>query len=312
MVTVFGRLANLFFLEYSSAFVSFRGSYTAVRLCDRISGRLYMLALIIAIVSGVLLGVGLVMGDIAGLGWSIFWGILTTLGVQVGMGLLFRRMVMARMNLVQGIIQQGQAKLQRQVQMMQTRPVGSVKQAQKMLEDEQKKFIREALAATNGLEPFFLWSILLNRQVATMRMQFNYQLQEWGEVDKLMPTCIFLEPLTSAMKMARMYTRGDDGIDAFFKKSTKRLRYGKGVILYALYSWILVKQKRYEEATSVLIDARKKVDSPVINRNWEHMANNRFRQFSNAGIGDEWYALGLETPKVAVRRQRQRGGFRQF
>jgi hypothetical protein len=271
-----------------------------------------MLSLIIAVLSGVLLGIGLVMGSIAVVGWSIFWGILTFLVVQVGMGLLFRRIVMSRMNIVQGVIQQGQAKLQRQVQMLQTRPVGSVKQAQKMLENEQKKFIREALAATDALEPFFLWSLLLNRQVATMRMQFNYQLQEWDVVDKLMSKCIFLEPLTSAMKMARMYKHDDDGIDAFFKKSTRRLRYGKGVIIYALYSWILLKQKRYEEATAVLIDARKKVDSPVISRNWEHMANNRVRQFSNAGIGDEWYALGLETPKVAVRRQRQRGGFRQF
>ena len=32
--------------------------------------------------------------------------------------------------------------------------------------------------------------------------------------------------------------------------------------------------------------------------------NNRIAHFNNSGIGDQWYALGLEEPKVKAQRQR--------
>ena len=62
---------------------------------------------------------------------------------------------------------------------------------------------------------------------------------------------------------------------------------------------------------------KKKTDDPVLAQNWEHLANKRLNRFSNAGLGDMWYALGLETP-APVRQQQQmpfggrpmRGGFR--
>jgi hypothetical protein len=40
-------------------------------------------------------------------------------------------------------------------------------------------------------------------------------------------------------------------------------------------------------------------------RNCEHLANNRITQFSNAGLGEQWYSLFLEEPKVRTQRQRQ-------
>lgn len=273
-----------------------------------------MLSLIISLLIGLAVGMGLPAFEVTGVGWAIFLGILAFVGAQLSVSLLLKKLIMARMNAVQAVVQQGQMQLQRKVQVMQSRPMGSVKQAQKMLEKDQRKFVEEAIAETSALEPFFKWSPLLSKQVATMKMQFYYQLQNWKKVDELMPKCIFMEPLTSAMKMARMYMlKQYDEIEAVFNKAIKKLRGNQGAILYALYSWILVKQDKADEATKVLVDAKKKFDHQTLNRNWEQLANNRPRQFSNSGFGEEWYALGLEKPKVNVKRQRQqRGGFRRY
>jgi hypothetical protein len=42
------------------------------------------------------------------------------------------------------------------------------------------------------------------------------------------------------------------------------------------------------------------------------LANNRVGHFSNAGMGDEWYALHLEQPKVKMQRQRPHAFGRPF
>jgi hypothetical protein len=53
----------------------------------------------------------------------------------------------------------------------------------------------------------------------------------------------------------------------------------------------------------VLIEACEKMENETIKRNREHLANNRVGHFSNAGLGDQWYALHLEEPKVKMQRQ---------
>ena len=45
-------------------------------------------------------------------------------------------------------------------------------------------------------------------------------------------------------------------------------------------------------------------DNVVLKANREHLANNRLAHFSNAGIGEQWYALQLEEPKYNQPRQR--------
>jgi hypothetical protein len=45
------------------------------------------------------------------------------------------------------------------------------------------------------------------------------------------------------------------------------------------------------------------MENATIKQNLEHLANNRINQFTNAGLGDEWYALHLEQPKVKTQRQ---------
>jgi hypothetical protein len=96
---------------------------------------------------------------------------------------------------------------------------------------------------------------------------------------------------------------GEDGIDKLFKKHTARLRYGQGALLYSLYAWILVQKKDADGAHKVLIKACEKMENETVKKNRELLANNKVGQFSNAGLGDEWYALHLEEPKVRVQRQ---------
>ena len=126
------------------------------------------------------------------------------------------------------------------------------------------------------------------------------------EVDALLPKCVFFDPQTVAMKMVRMYRKNDPGLEKFFRKKGARLRKDACVLPVCLYAWILLKQGRNEEALKVLVDAKKKTSDETLIRNWEALANGRPKQFSNAGLGDMWYALGLEEPKMPRVQQQYR------
>jgi len=76
------------------------------------------------------------------------------------------------------------------------------------------------------------------------------------------------------------------------------------VILYALYSWILVQRKDVEAAHKLLVNACTRMENETLKTNRDHLANNRVNQFSNAGLGDEWYALGVEQPRIKSQRAR--------
>ncbi len=65
-----------------------------------------------------------------------------------------------------------------------------------------------------------------------------------------------------------------------------------------------------DEAIDVLLAGKDKYDSDVLRKNWEHLVNGRERQFSNAGFGDLWYSLHLETPKPVRVKQRRSGKLR--
>ena len=185
-----------------------------------------------------------------------------------------------------------------------------MKQAQGELERDQRVFIEQALEASKGLEKFVPWTLMLDRQIATLRMQLNYQLKDYRKVDELLPKCMFMDPMTAAMKLARLHVRGETAAaEKFFQKQTGRLRYGQGAILYALYAWMLVQRKELEAAHKILVRACEKMENEVIKNNRDHLANNRVNQFSNAGFSDEWYALGLEQPKVKMQRQRHPGQY---
>jgi len=266
-----------------------------------------MLTLTISAIVGLSLGLGLYISDAAHGGWCIFWGLLGFGASQAAAGLILRGRIKRLMDEVQGTLMAGQKRLQMKVNQWQMRPPGSLKQAQIELEREQRGFMQQALALTEGFNAYYRWSPLLRRQVNTLKMQLHYQMKDYAEADRLMPKCLFLDPLTAAMRIARMHVNKEEGLDKFFEKQVARLRYGQGALLYSLYAWIALQRNDIDLAHKTLARATSKMENEGIKRNLEHLANNRPRQFSNAGLGDEWYALGLEEPRIRTQRARGPG-----
>ncbi len=242
------------------------------------------------------------------LAWSIILGLLLGIIIHAAVAWLLSRKVKRLMNEVQATLLGGQKQLQTKMNQWQVRPPGSLKQAQLEIEKGQRTFLQQALQQTEAFAPFYLWSPLLKRQVNTLKMQLYYQMKEFVEVDRLLPRCLYLDPMTAAMRLARMYQRKEEGLEKFFERQIARLRYGQGAVLYSLYAWIAVKRGDLELAHKTLLRATKKMEHETIKRNIEHLANNRPKQFNNSGLGDEWYALGLEEPRIKTQRQRNPGG----
>lgn len=273
-------------------------------------GKESMYTILISLFLGALVGVVLALTHAARPVWVVVWGMLAVVAGQLAMGLILRRKVKQAMDGVQQVLLAGQKKLQQKINQWQTRPPGSLKQAQIELERDQKVFLEQALEESKKMEVYTRWTLMLDKQIATLRMQLYYQLKDFRKVDELLPKCMFLDPMTAAMNLARLHVRGDTAAaEKFFRKQTRRLRYGQGVILYALYSWMLVQRKEVDAAHKVLVKACASMENEVIKANREHLANNRLNQFSNAGLAEEWYALGLEQPKVKMQRQRHPGQF---
>ena len=166
----------------------------------------------------------------------------------------------------------------------------------------QHAYVEKALAQSSAFERYFKWVPFLSRQVNTIRMQLHYQVKNFAETDRLLPKCIFIDPLAMAMGLARKYANNDPGLDAFFEKNARKLRYGQGAAFYGLYAWIAVKQGKIDDAIDILLRATKKMENETLKHNIEILRNNKPRQFSLAGLGDEWYALGLEEPRIKMQR----------
>lgn len=244
-------------------------------------------------------------GADAGTGWCIFWGILS-FGVCQGVtGFLVQRKVKAEMEKVQAILMAGQKKLQTKMQRWQMRPPGSVQAAQREIFNDTKIFVREALAQTEELRRFKLFVPMMERQIATAQFQLNWMVKDFKAVDKLMPKALFLEPTMVAMKLARMYmTDGNLAeMQKLYNKGVARVRYNGNVLLAATMSWILVQKGDVDGAFKTLTEALKKSDDATLKRNHECLMNNRVGHFSNSGIGDQWYSLLLEEPKIHTQRQ---------
>ena len=237
--------------------------------------------------------------------WASVLGVLGFFAVTIPVNLLTKKRLEAVFTGVQEMIEESQGMLRRKLNRMQNKLTGSGKGLQKELEKQQTASIREALKALDAVKPLRKWSMLAERQTNTLRAQLHYQIKEFEKADEYFRSCLVLDPMTLAMKMARQYKR--DEIEAFekaFRKGVRRFKDEKAVLLYALYSWVLVKQDRVDEAVVLLDKAKESTEDEVLRTNWEHLANGRVRRFSNAGLGDQWYALHLETPKPVRIKQR--------
>lgn len=261
-----------------------------------------MLAIILS------LGIGAAVGIIlfwVGFGPAMYLtlGFLVFAALQVLTGLLMRKLVKKYTNEIQLIITGAQTKLNKKIQFFQQKPQGGVKTMQKLLEKDQHVYIKEAIDATKRFEKLYYWNLLLPKQVNTMRMQFYYQLKDFNKVDELIPKSLYMEPMSISMRMARLYKKGDPSYKKLFYKKAKKFKSENGVILYALYSWILVKNGQIEEAIKVLQLGKEKTKSEILEKNLEHLVNGREKRFSNAEIGDLWYSLYLEEPKIQKPKQ---------
>lgn len=245
-----------------------------------------------------------------GVGWSVFTGIIGFGVFQALVGVWLQKRVKQDMAQVQSILEAGQKKLQTKMQRWQLRPPGSIQAAQKEILEDTKVFVREALSAVEGLSKYRLWIPMIDRQKATAQFQLNWMIKDFKAVDALMPKVLFIEPTTVAMKMARMFMKGDttEDIEKVYKKGVRRLRYNQNVLLAATWSWILVRRNGDKDegasAFEALTEALKSSDNEVLKRNHEILMNRRVAHFSNSGLGDQWYSLLLEEPRVKTQRQR--------
>ncbi|MGL4854403.1 MAG: hypothetical protein ACRC37_04030 [Lentisphaeria bacterium] len=240
-------------------------------------------------------------------GWSIFGALAVFVLIQVAFGLLMRKKIGLVQNKIQAVIMDGQKRINAKVTMMQQKGNTNISMMQKMLESDQKVFLNEALELTKELEPFVKWSMLLGKQIATMRMQFYFQLKEFTKVEENSKRALFLDPMLFCIKMVCDYKKKEfKVIDKTYARAIGRFRGEKSTLLAATYSWMLVKQDRIDDAIKALVSATKKNDNDVLVKNLDLLRNGKGKQLSNSGLGEQWYALGLEEFKQKPVKMRQR------
>lgn len=270
-----------------------------------------MLSLLIAVLASIAL-VGILKATNVNPDTTIFFGIFGFIASFILIGFLVRKRIMKVQNELQDIMKAGQQRLQRKVQQFQSKPGGNIKLIQRQIETEQQVIYQQALDFIPRLEPFKKWSLMMGRQILTMRMQFLYQLKEFEQVDAILAASglfkgpMMMEPMTVAMKMARQYKNKDvAGAEKTFKRHIMWFRGERSTLLYGLMSWIWVKEGETEKARELLVKAKDATGNATFIHNWEQLSNERVKSFSNQGLGEEWYGLYLENPP-APKQQRVR------
>ena len=273
-----------------------------------------MLSVLISILVSIALTAGLKALDV-NTPTTIFFGVTGFIASFILIGWLVRRQIAKTQKDLEKIMLTGQQRIQRKVHQFQSKPGGNIKLIQRQLEADQKTIYQECLDFTPRLEPFKKWSLMMGRQIATLRLQFLYQLKEFEQVDAILAASgmfkgpVFMEPMTVAMKIARQYKNKDvAGAEKTFKKKIKWFRGDRGTILYGVMTWILVKEGKTEEARDLLVKAKDATGHATFTHNWEQLSNERTKAFSNSGLGEEWYGLYLESPPQPKQQRVQMGG----
>jgi len=238
--------------------------------------------------------------------WGAVCGMAAFLIVQLIVMLILRRMLKKVQNGMQQTMLAAQNRIQRQVQMFQQHPVGSPKLMQQKLESLQNDALHEALRQTVAFDPYRHWNWMLAKQVNTMKMQLYYQLRDFEAVDKLLSKCLLLDARSIAIKLARMYKHDDPKLDKFYRAKSRRFKNDDMAFLACTYSWIKLRKDEQPKAISALLKARERSDNAALIANYENLANNRPKHFTNAAFGDIWYALYLEEPKIRPQKVQQR------
>ncbi|MCI7642831.1 MAG: DUF3021 domain-containing protein [Lentisphaeria bacterium] len=260
-----------------------------------------MLSLIIS-VAAALLVFGFTQ-DQVGSGGAIGCGLVVFIIVWGGIFWSLRKKINAINQKIQQVMTEAQGKINRMMQQFQRRPNGNVKLMQQQLEKEQFAAIRQALAITDEMERFYKWNLLMKRQNATIKMMFYYQLKEFDKVDEFAKTALFFDARSIAMHLARLFKRNEiEKLDKFYKSKCRRLKNDDCALAVSTYAWIMLKLNQPEKAFNALNAAKKRSNNPVVLQNYEALANKKIKNFSNANLGDSWYALYLEEPKIRQQR----------
>ncbi len=254
-----------------------------------------MLSLIIALSAGLLISLAVALGLDSG-GWGIFAGTIGFVLTSFILNRIFGKRLKQLVERVQTTLTASKDEAMRYVTRFQNKPMSSTKMMQDKIERIMEDGVRQALAILDEAPPLYKWNLLAKKQIDTLRFQLYYQVRDFKKADELMNNIFLMDPMTMAMKMARQYALEAPGLDKTYEKGAKKFKYEKGIIIYALYSWILLKRKEYGKALEVLDQGRAKTENEVLQRNWQQVANAKYNAFSNAGLGDEWYALHLEKP----------------
>lgn len=244
---------------------------------------------------------------------TIAGGITSFIVAMFLIGYLIRKKSKVVTEELQDILMSAQKRMNQKIQQFQNKPGGNFKLMQQQIERDQKIVIQKALDFTAAFEPLKKWNLLMGNQIATMRLQFLYQLKEFEQVDQLLAKKglfskpILTDPMPVAMKIARQFKHKDiERAEKSFKRHVKWFRGDRGTLLYALMSWIYVKEGEIEKARQLLAKAKDITASPALAHNWEQLSNDNHKKFSNVGLGDEWFGLYLEKPP-APKQQRVRG-----
>jgi len=270
-----------------------------------------VLSLILSFIGGVVAALGLYFSWPGHPYASVFAGIAVFLGAMAAINFMLKNKLEAAFKVVQQHLTDKQTQINRKIKHMAGR---ATPKFQAEIEKDQADSIREAIKLLKIVEPFEKWNIMVKRQEDTLRAQFYYQLKEYAEADKYFKNALLMDPMLMAMQMARFYKLGKMGeVAKCFKKGARRFKDEKGTLIYALYSWILVESGKMDEAIQVLVQAKTKCDNEILKQNWDHLVNGRVKRFSNAALGEQWFALALEAPKMQrIREQPSFGGFGGF
>ena len=96
-----------------------------------------------------------------------------------------------------------------------------------------------------------------------------------------------------------------DGGDEFSSTDYNRITLVAAPGAGTIPDGILLQKKDVDGAFKALNAALEKSDNETLKANRDHLANNRVAHFSNTALGDQWYALLLEEPRIHQQRPRQ-------
>ncbi|MBR2365309.1 MAG: hypothetical protein IKA79_08905 [Lentisphaeria bacterium] len=237
--------------------------------------------------------------------WGIVFAVLGLICVNITVALILKGITGKINNKIQQIMLDTRHKMEVMQNQFMRRPGGNQKQMMSSFERLQNQGLRQALEACDDFNKLNKWSPLLSKQTNAMRAMFSFQLKEYDKTDEYLKKALLMDPQTISIKLVRMYKTNApfEEMAKFYKKKCASIKGENCILPVALYSWILMKMDKKDEAFKVLSDAKKKTDNEVIVSNWEALANDKAKSFSNAGLGELWYAMGLEEMKMPKVRQ---------